>query len=62
MIEQYYNISHKIYIIIHKKYLEGTESDALLQLVLSDPRNFTNALVTKAGQPSKNGKEQYTET
>ena len=53
MIEQYYNISHKIDIVIHKKYLEDTESDALLQLVLSDPRNFKHALVTKAGQPSK---------
>jgi len=53
MIEQYYNISHKIDIVIHKKYLEDTESDALLQVVLSDPRNFKHALVTKAGQPSK---------
>ena len=53
MIEQYYNISYKIDIVIHKKYLEDTESDALLHIVLSDPKHIKHALVTKAGQPSK---------
>ena len=51
MIEQYYNISYKIDIVIHKKYLEDTESDALLHIVLSDPKHIKHALVTKAGQP-----------
>ena len=53
MIEQYYNISYKIDIVIHKKYLEDTESDALLHIVLSDPKHIKHTLVTKAGQPSK---------
>ena len=53
MIEQYYNISYKIDIVIHKKYLEDTESDALLHIVLSDPKHIKHSLVTKAGQPSK---------
>ena len=53
MIEQYYNISYKIDIVIHKKYLEDTESNALLHIVLSDPKHIKHALVTKAGQPSK---------
>jgi alkylated DNA repair dioxygenase AlkB len=53
MIEQYYNISYKIDIVIHKKYLEDTESDALLHIVLSDPKHIKHALVTKAGHPSK---------
>ena len=36
---------------MYKKYLEDTESDALLHTVLSDPKHFKHALVTKA--PSK---------
>ena len=52
-IHKYNNISYNINIIVYKKYLEDTESDALLHTVLSDPKHFKHALVTKAGQPSK---------
>jgi len=51
MIEQYYNLSYQIDIVIHKKYLEEHVSDALLQTVLAEPQK--HATVTKKGQPSK---------
>jgi len=53
MTEQYCNPSCKLDIIVYKKYLEDSESDALLQTVLSDPHHFKYPLLTKAGQPSK---------
>ena len=51
MVEQYRNLSYQIDIDIHKKYLEDHVSDALLQIVLSEPQKY--ATITKSGQPSK---------
>jgi len=53
MTEQYCNPSHKLNIIVYKKYLEEPTSDALLSSILTDPQHFKHALITKAGQPSK---------
>ena len=52
-IQEYNNISYKLNIIVYKKYVEDAESDALLQNILSEPRNVKYPLLTKAGQPSK---------
>jgi len=53
MSEQYYNPSHKLNIIVYKKYLEEPASDALLSSILTDPQHFKHPVITKAGQPSK---------
>ena len=53
MTEQYCNPSHKLNIVVYKKYLEEPASDALLSSILTDPQHFKHALITKAGQPSK---------
>ena len=53
MIEQYCDPLYKVDIVVYKKYLEDSVSDALLSSILSDPRHFTHSLITKAGQPSK---------
>jgi len=52
-IVKYCNISYKLDIVVHKKYLKDSESDALLHNILSEPRNMKYPLLTKAGQPSK---------
>ena len=52
-IQEYNNIAHKLNIIVYKKYLDDSHSDALLQNILSEPRNMKYPLLTKAGQPSK---------
>ena len=52
-IQEYNNIAHKLNIIVYKKYLKDSDSDALLHNILSEPRNMKYPLLTKAGQPSK---------
>lgn len=53
MTEYYYNPSHKLNIVVYKKYLEEPVADALLSSILSDPQHFKHSLITKAGKPSK---------
>ena len=53
MMEQYCNPAYKVDIVVYKKYLEESVSNALLETILLDPRHMKNPLVTKAGQPSK---------
>lgn len=53
MTEYYYNPSHKLNIVVYKKYLEESVSDALLSSILTDPQHFKHQLITKTGKPSK---------
>ncbi len=56
MMEQYCNPVYKVDIVVYKKYLEESVSNALLETILMDPRHMKNPLVTKAGERNENRK------